>query len=569
MKKLICSFLAICMLVAIASGCAVPEVTETPSASASAEVSETPATPEETPAESIGPTNSNPLSDLRVRQAIAYAIDMDAIIEGLFKGKAVAADSLMPNDDWKVDGLNMYSYDPEKAKALLQEANWDPNYTLDVVYYYGDQLTADLMATIQQYLADVGVKMTSRLLEGDVGAQLWTTPEDSLNGPSAVEWDLAYGAIAAMAPSDYYNRYESDNPINSHTPYDETLEALIEATTDPEEQKAAFMALEQYENDTLFDLPLYYQQLFVAQSDRLDRGDAEYGNEQYNYDWDIINWDIQADENGKKIMRTGGGPEEFFSDPFATPGNLMATKVLYDHLLVADGSLSVKGCQLASDYSVSEDLLTLEFTLRDDIKWHDGEAITAEDVKWTFEFAAKTPTLNAVAANTVACLKGYQDYIDGNADEITGIVIDGNKVTFNFEKEDPNMLLTFTQVPPLPKKYFEGVDPLLVQQADYFQNPVGSGPFKIEEVKIGDYATFVPFEEYYGGIAKIEEIHMYPSTPDNDPDLVKNFAAGMVDYAFMKSVDDVIALETIADITLIPVNIRYTRLIYFNRFPKE
>ena len=117
-----------------------------------------------------GPTNSNPLSDVRVRQAIAYAIDMDTIAETLLEGKAIVADSQTPNGAWKTEGLNPYSYDPEKAKELLAAANWDPNYTLDVVFYYGDQLTVDLMTAIQAYLDAVGIKMTFRKLEGDLAA---------------------------------------------------------------------------------------------------------------------------------------------------------------------------------------------------------------------------------------------------------------------------------------------------------------------------------------------------------------------------------------------------------------
>ena len=90
----------------------------------------------------------NQLSDERVRQAIAYAIDMDTIVETLFEGKAIVADSMIPNGGFKADGLNAYSYDPDKARALLAEAGWDDSQVLDVVYYYGDQLTADLMVAL-------------------------------------------------------------------------------------------------------------------------------------------------------------------------------------------------------------------------------------------------------------------------------------------------------------------------------------------------------------------------------------------------------------------------------------
>ena len=46
------------------------------------------------------------------------------------------------------------------------------------------------MTAIQAYLADVGVKMNFRRLEGDVGAQLWTGASDP-SGPAVVKWDLA------------------------------------------------------------------------------------------------------------------------------------------------------------------------------------------------------------------------------------------------------------------------------------------------------------------------------------------------------------------------------------------
>jgi len=176
-------------------------------------------------------SNSNPLSDVRVRQAIAYALDMETIVEGMFEGKATTTNSLVPPDDaMKAEGLNNYAYNPEKAKKLLKEADWDSDYVLDVVFYYGDQQTVDLMATIQAYLADVGMKMSFRKIEGDVAAQLWTAPEDRVNGPAEVDWDLCYGAIAALTLNDYLDRFGTESHINSHTPTDPELDALIETT---------------------------------------------------------------------------------------------------------------------------------------------------------------------------------------------------------------------------------------------------------------------------------------------------------------------------------------------------
>jgi len=515
------------------------------------------------------PTNSNQLSDPRVRKALTYAIDMQAIIDGLMQGKATEAITMAPPGDWRADDLTAYEYDPDKAMALLQEANWDSNRVLDVVYYYGDQMTVDLLTAIQAYWEMVGVKMEMRKLEGDLASQLWVPPSDPVNGPSAVDWDLAYAAVAALSMGDYYDRYQGGYSSNSYNPQDDKLDALIaatNATADVDEQIKAYHDLERYENEIQVNIPLYHQPVFIVQSNRLDRGDAPYGNEQYIYNWDIVNWDIEPDANGKKVLLTNGGPMEFFETPFFNPGFLMSQKVLFDRLIIADENLTPKYPGLASEFSLSEDGLTFEFTLRDGIKWHDGDDITTEDVIGSIELATKAVT-NPVLLTTFKAIEGYEDYASGAAESMSGITVDGNKVTIKFANINPNVLLTFTQFAPLPMKYFKDVDPLLLQQADYWQSPVGSGPFKVKEVKMGEYATFERFEDYYGGQAKIEEIRMYPSG-ESDANLAKNAAAGQVDYAYTKSVEDVIALEQMDHLKVTTVDVRYTRLFYVNKFPQ-
>src|SRR5579863_3715977 len=64
-----------------------------------------------------------PFDDLRVRQALAYAIDRKAIIDGAMSGMATPIGShLVPGDPGYVDLTGEYPYDPAKAKALLKEA---------------------------------------------------------------------------------------------------------------------------------------------------------------------------------------------------------------------------------------------------------------------------------------------------------------------------------------------------------------------------------------------------------------------------------------------------------------
>jgi peptide/nickel transport system substrate-binding protein len=99
-----------------------------------------------------------PLDDLKVRQAIAYAIDRKAIIDGAMDGLGTPIGShLTPNDPGYVDLTGMYPHDPEKAKALLKEAGvttpLELNLTLPPVANYA-RAGGEIIAA---QLAEVGI----------------------------------------------------------------------------------------------------------------------------------------------------------------------------------------------------------------------------------------------------------------------------------------------------------------------------------------------------------------------------------------------------------------------------
>jgi peptide/nickel transport system substrate-binding protein len=101
------------------------------------------------------------LQDVRVRQAMVYAIDRDKILSTIRKGGAIA-NTMFPQDwTWPKD-LNLYKYDPAKAKQLLTDAKWDTNRKVDFIYYYNDSINVDTVTAIQAYLAAVGVQIVPR-----------------------------------------------------------------------------------------------------------------------------------------------------------------------------------------------------------------------------------------------------------------------------------------------------------------------------------------------------------------------------------------------------------------------
>jgi peptide/nickel transport system substrate-binding protein len=517
-----------------------------------------------------GPTNSNPLSDVRVRQALTYAIDTETLCKTILLDKAIPADNLTPNIEGKATGLNSYKYDPQKAQELLKAANWNSNYVLDVGYYYEGQQTVDLMTAIQAYWEAAGVKANFRRISGDLNTLLWSLPRDPVNGPSAVDWDILYAAKAATTVQEYYNTFKTGASGNSYSPGDPKWDQLIDAannTADPAKLRAAFQGLQRYENEVLPMAPLYYQPLFIFSRNNLNRVGDSNGNAQYNYDWNIVNWTVTPDASGKQILKTNSGPAQFFEYPWFNPGIYIGNKVLYDRLIVADGNLNAKTGGLAN-YVVAPDYMSITFTLKPNLKWHDGSNLTAQDVKWSIEYALKVPAIQSIFASTFNAIEGAAAYKSGSARGVSGITIDGNKITIKFANLDPNLLVTFGQFPILPEKYFQGVDPAQFQQAPYFQKPIGSGPFMIKEVKMNDYVIFVPFKDYFGGVAKIDEIQAYPSG-ENDGNLIVNAQAGRIDYGYTKSSSDAVALEKIPGMNVYPVSMLYTRYMVFNKFPKK
>ena len=508
-----------------------------------------------------------PLADVRIRQALRLALDMETIVDELFEGMAQRAVSMTSPGSWLADGLDSYSYDPEKAKALLDEAGWPSDYTLDVVYYYGDQQTVDLMAIIQQYWAAVGVKSSFRKLEGDLAAQLWVPPVDRKTGPSEVKWDLAYAAVAALSENEFYDRFESTASNNSSIPWQSGLDEKVQATratADVEQQKAAFKVLQKEINANMYNIPLYHQLSFIYTSDALDIVGSTLGNDQFSFEKNILDWKIDRADG---MLYTNGGPMEFYEAPVVNPGLYLYQELLFDKLINADANLTPTEGMLADSYSVRPDGMEITFKLRNDVKWHDGRAFSAKDVVFTVEYLIKTPGLNAVALNTFKSIEGANDYLDGKASSIRGIKVDGDTVTITFSTLDPNALLTFSQWPILPSHLLAGSSPVTLQQNSFWQKPVGTGPFKVSQTVLGNYAILERNATYYqSGNGNVKKIFMHASS-ENDSNLVKNAESGRIDYAWSKSVADAQSIDASESMTVNPVNIRYTRVFWVNQYP--
>lgn len=104
----------------------------------------------------------NPFTDVRVRRAVAHAINRKALVEALLKGKSKVIDTAcFPTQFGCSQDVPTYDYNPEKAKALLAEAGYPDGFETDY-YAYRDREYAEAIAN---YLNAVGIRVNFNMLQ--------------------------------------------------------------------------------------------------------------------------------------------------------------------------------------------------------------------------------------------------------------------------------------------------------------------------------------------------------------------------------------------------------------------
>jgi peptide/nickel transport system substrate-binding protein len=199
-----------------------------------------------------------PLDNLKVRQAIAYAIDRKAIIDGAMDGLGTPIGShLTPNDPGYVDLTGMYPHDPAKAKALLKEAGVTTPLDLTLILpppAYARQGGQVIAAE----LADVGINAKIQEVEW---AQWLSGVYKDKNYDLTIISHVEPLDIGIYANPDYYYQYDSPafRDINAKIAAAPDLDALKAALGDAQRKLAedsvnAFLF--QYPNVTVADAKL-------------------------------------------------------------------------------------------------------------------------------------------------------------------------------------------------------------------------------------------------------------------------------------------------------------------------
>lgn len=202
--------------------------------------------------------------------------------------------------------------------------------------------------------------------------------------------------------------------------------------------------------------------------------------------------------NNELIIAVDGEPETGFDA--TTGGHGSITKVFFSTLFKRDKTLGWTN-DLATGYEVSPDKLTWTVTILENVKFTDGEPLTAEDVAYTYERA-----------------KDSGSDIDLTIIEKINVV---NDTTIEFK-------LTRPYSPFIERLAYLGIVPKHAHDERFKDNPIGSGPYKFVQWDKGQQVIAVANEDYYGEQPNIKKLTMAFMDTDTAYEAVKN---GTVDVA--------------------------------------
>ena len=219
-------------------------------------------------------TMKKPFDDLRVREALNYAVDKTAFTKIVFNGYATTMDAPIPPNLGFYSRQGAWPYDPAKAKALLSEAGYPDGFSVEL-WGATSTLAKRAMEFLQQQFAAVGVKVTVAPLEaGVLTAKLWNVqkPEDATMQMDYTGWSSSTGdADWGLRPL-LYSKSFPPNLFNIAYYHSATADAAIEAGLASADQSKRAAAYAQAQAIIWKDAPwvfLSVDQLIAGQSKKL------------------------------------------------------------------------------------------------------------------------------------------------------------------------------------------------------------------------------------------------------------------------------------------------------------
>lgn len=164
---------------------------------------------------------------------------------------------------------------------------------------------------------------------------------------------------------------------------------------------------------------------------------------------------------------------------------------------------------------VKEKGVTFTFKIRDNVNWHDGNPVTAEDWLFAHEVIAD-PAYDGVRYGDITNVVGVEEYHDGKADKISGIeVIDEKTLKITYKQQSPSLVTGGIWTYPLAKHIFGDMPVADISASpEVRQKPIGFGPFIVDSIVPGESVVFKKNPDYWRGAPKLDTVTLKVINPN-------------------------------------------------------
>ncbi|NYT35371.1 glutathione ABC transporter substrate-binding protein GsiB [Allopusillimonas soli] len=185
-----------------------------------------------------------PFDDVRVRQAINYAINKEALAKVAFAGYAFPSQGVIPQGVQYAKKMDPWPYDPKKAKELLKEAGYADGFSTQLWSAYNDGTSAKVVQFLQQQLGQVGIKASVELLESGQRVQRVQQAQDPKTAPVRMYyagWSASTGeadwALRPLLATSGWPPVFNNTAYYSNPEVDEDIKNALLTTDDAEKTK--------------------------------------------------------------------------------------------------------------------------------------------------------------------------------------------------------------------------------------------------------------------------------------------------------------------------------------------
>lgn len=331
-----------------------------------------------------------PFNDVRVRQAIAYGIDKNRIVDNYYPNGSSVATQFMPSSIFGyTPEVEPFAYDVDMAKALLEEAAAELGFTLPIetTLSYRNVVRSYLptpavvAVDLQAQLAEIGINVTINEMESGAFLDAADAGELSLH---LLGWGADYPDATNFL--DFHFGAGSSDQFGDKFPEITSLLAEAAALSDPDARLAIYVEANTAIRDLVPMVPIAHGGSAVAYRAELNNTHVSpLGNESF------ASMEDPSDDTFTWVQN--GEPAGIYCAD-ETDGEALRVCEQINEALLAYG---VGGTNvvpaLAESWSASEDLTVWTFNLRQGVTFHDGSAFDAKDVvaSWAVQWDASSP----------------------------------------------------------------------------------------------------------------------------------------------------------------------------------